>query len=384
MSALSARQRELVAASAAAASRTRRGIDSAAGLPPAPGDVFVLAATSELPVEWLLLEQQDPSGPFLAVPGDSHPFVGSEDLEIETTAGRLFLRCRARTELSPERLDPGRRVATVEPGELERAREKVRELSGEPLSAGSLLEEIDTSPDYRQWLREVVEPAQARATGNAGALLPFPVPTPVRRRSRQTLYAAAAAAIFFLVAAGLGTWALREQRRADRLAAQGREAREALSAARLGREEASRSLEELRRRQQAEVGELRQRIAALEKTETAPPAPLLNLPVAILLPEETMRGEEEPLRLPAGSPFLVVVLRFRETPGMESYGVTLASLEGERPIWSGDGLTRSAQGTVQLALPRRLVPPGRYRLHLTGLRRGKPTALARFTLEVAP
>lgn len=383
MSGPSARQRELMAASAAAASRTRRGIEEAASRPPAPGDVFVLPETADQPVEWLLLERPDPAGPFVAVPGDSHPFLGSADLDVETTAGRLSLRCRWRVRLDPERLDLRRRVATVEREELERVRKTMAELPQPPFSGLSLAEEADASPEYRRWLREVVEPARAAAE-ERGAVLPFPAPGPTARRSRSAPYAAVAAAAALLLVTGLGAWGLREKRRADRLAAQERTTLQALAAARLEQEAVNRSLGELRRQQQAEAGKLHRRIADLEKAVTAPaaPEPLLNLPVAILLPQETLRGETEAVRLPPGSPYLALVLRFREVPGFATFRVTLTPRGARDAVWSGEGLERTAQGAVHVALPRRLVPPGEHILRLYGLRGGRAETLAEYALQI--
>ena len=94
---LSSRQRNLLAmsaASAASAAAARQGPSGAAPDRAAEaGDLVVLDATARHPVEWLLLERRSPSGPFLAVPADSHPFLGSRDLEVESSTGTLHLRC---------------------------------------------------------------------------------------------------------------------------------------------------------------------------------------------------------------------------------------------------------------------------------------------------
>ena len=70
--------------------------------------------------------------------------------------------------------------------------------------------------------------------------------------------------------------------------------------------------------------------------------------------------------MPAAAPALTVVLRFPETEAYPAYRLVVMR-EGEaKPVWRTDGLERSPEG-VQLALPQRYIPPGRYRLSLAGL-----------------
>lgn len=360
MSRLSPRQRELLAASAVAAGRTRSGIDATAGRPPALGDLFVLAATAETPVEWLLLDRPAPEGPFLAVPGDSHPFLGSTDLEIETTAGTLRLRCGATAWLQLEALDPERRVATVAHADLGRVREKVRELAAGVPVPSPLLEDVDASPDYQEWLREAVQPAQAVA-GGPGPGTPIAAPAAGSWHRNPWLVAAAA----LLLALGAASWAMWNQTRLH-----GFEARMRAAAA--------------ERDQQIAVAQaLREKLAAGSGTE-APASPLINVPVAILLPDETLRGERHPVHLPLGSPYLVVVLRFPENPADRRFRVTLIAAGETKARWSEDGFTRSAEGSVQIALPRSLVPPGLYSLRLSSLRDDRLEPRGDFRLEVAP
>jgi hypothetical protein len=376
---LSARQRDLLAASAAVASRGRREVEEAGLRPPEPGDVFVLAATADWPVEWALLDRPQPAGPFLAVAGDSHPFLGSDDVEAETSAGPLHLRCRSRVRLDSGALDPARRVARLSPFDLEQARQKVREIDGGESGPESLLEEIDTSSAYREWLREVVEPARA-AAGERVSVLPFGSPAGRRTARRRVLYAAAAT-LFVVVGAGLAGRAVFEQRRADRLATEWRRSEAALAATRRRQQEEQMGVDAARRQLQAEVGDLRRRIAALEGGE-ATPKPLLNLPVAILFPSEPMRAAPADRPLVVDGPFLVLVLKFREPAGVASYRVSLTPHGKTSPTWSSAGLERSAQGAVQLALPRNLVPPGEYRLRLETLRAGQVWPLAAYELTV--
>ena len=59
------------------------------GLPPEPGDVFVLPTTAELPVEWVVLERRsETSGKLLVVPADTHPLAGTADVELRERPDR--------------------------------------------------------------------------------------------------------------------------------------------------------------------------------------------------------------------------------------------------------------------------------------------------------
>ncbi|HEY0781272.1 MAG TPA: hypothetical protein VGE98_02365, partial [Thermoanaerobaculia bacterium] len=53
-----------------------------------------------------------------------------------------------------------------------------------------------------------------------------------------------------------------------------------------------------------------------------------------------------------------------------------------KPLWTGDGLRRSAQGAVQLALPSRSTPPGAYQIALDSEAPGGFKRVATYRLEV--
>lgn len=387
--ALSRRQRELLAASAAA------GLGRATAAPDRPaeaGDVFVLAATAQHPVEWLLLERRSPSGPFLAVPADSHPFLGSRDLEAESSTGPLHLRCEAGVWVEPEALLPDRRSGTVGAEDLQRARQKLEETAREGFRPDPFLEEVDLSPEYEEWMREVIRPARA-AAGPAANVQRFPPSTPApipfarpARRAAPPRLWAAAAAVFFLLSSGLVFWTLRQRQTLEGLEARSRALESELATERAGREGERRTAEAARG--QALVGEgrareLSERVAALEKKLEAGDRPWLNPPVAILQPAEVMRGTAlRSYRLPAEAPFLTVVLRIRESDVYPAYRLVVTGEGSGRVLWRTDELERSAEG-IQVALPGRLVPPGRYRLSLSGLDSGKARPVADYELTVA-
>lgn len=377
---LSDRQRKLVADSAAAAQRFRPGDEATALRPAEVGDLFVLEATAVFPVEWALLERRDETGPFLAVPADAHPFLGSRDIEVEASTGLLNLRCQASVWLDPAALDLEMRSGTLDPDGLERARLKVREVAQRGSTPDPFLEDVDLSVDYLEWLREVIHPARA-AVLIAQAVQPFQ-PVPVARERPSSSWWMAAAAVFFLVATGLAVWALRQHRQIEDLAARALSSEAALRQEQARREEEQTTIEALKEREDQEVNELRERIAALERRPEAGAQPLLNPPVAILLPAEVTRGTEaKSYQVPADAPFLTVVLKFREDDSYPAYRLILTRQGSRQPVLKTDGLERSPEG-VQVALPRRYVPPGSYRLSLAGLQSGKAQPVADYELAV--
>ena len=377
---LSGRQRELAAAAAAAARRLRSAVDRTPGRPAEVGEVFVLEATSDVPVEWALLDRRDAEGPFLAVPGDSHPFLGSRDIEVETSTGVLSLRCQAGIWLEPAVFKPDLRVGALEPDDLERARLKTREVAQRGFVPDPFLEEVDLSPEYEEWMREVIHPARA-AAGSSGSGKTF---EPALQPPRKPFLSGwmAAAAILALVCSGLIVWVLRQHRQIERLAARSTSSEAALQAERAWREEAQRTAAEALKEREEQTGELQARLSALEGRLEAPAQPLLNPPVAILQPAEVLRGTaNKSYEVQASAPSLTVVLRFRETEIYPAYRLILTREGNAKPVWQTDGLERSPEG-VQLALPQRYIPPGTYRLSLSGLGSGKAQPVAEYELTV--
>jgi hypothetical protein len=271
----------------------------------------------------------------------------------------------------------------VEPDSLERARRKPREVSRPDFAPDPFLEETDRSPEYEDWLRDVVLPARAAAgsAGNVAAFKPAVQPPP---KPHAAWWTAAAAALFLLAAASLLLWSLRQSREIERLAGQVRSSEAALSTERSRREADQRAAAQALKERDEQAAELQGRISALAGPREAPEQPLLNPPVAILQPAEVLRGmDARPYTIPASAPFLTLVLRFRESDAYPAYRLVVTREGVPEPVWRTDGLVRSPEG-VQLALPRRYVPPGTYRLSLSGLRAGTAQPVAEYELTIAP
>ena len=176
--------------------------------PPEPGDLFVLAATAGLPVEWAVLDRR--SGEVLAVPADAGPFAGGADVEVPAAApgGPLSLRCRFGAWLDAGLFEARLRSGSLAPETVAAARRQVRLLESGNLEPSPLAEETDADSEYRDWVRDVPERARALAL----AARPVRAGNPLREGYRL-------AAAFALLAVGLGIWAAVLHREVGRLAA---------------------------------------------------------------------------------------------------------------------------------------------------------------------
>jgi hypothetical protein len=179
-----------------------------------PGDLFVLAATADLPVEWAILDRR--GSELLAVPADTRTLAGSADVEVpaELSGGPLSLRCRFGVWLDAGLFEPELRSGELEPDIVAEALQRFRRLESGDLEASPLAEEVDTDPEYADWIREV--PERARALAAAAR----PVVWPAAARPAPAVSWASAyrlAAMFALLAVGLSIWVVLLRREVGRL-----------------------------------------------------------------------------------------------------------------------------------------------------------------------
>ncbi len=145
------------------AARSAAELASRRGQPAGPGDLFVLPATADLPVEWAVLERRSEGrGQLLVVPADTHPLLGTADVEVgeEAPGGPLSLRCRFGVWLDAALFDPELRSGALAPEAVAEALTRYREAESGDLTPSPLAEEVDADPEYRDWIRE----GPARAT----------------------------------------------------------------------------------------------------------------------------------------------------------------------------------------------------------------------------
>jgi hypothetical protein len=201
-----ARQRRLEALAREARGRAARLASELArrkDLPAAPGDLFVLAPTAELAVEWAVLDRNPGSGELLAVPADGRPFVGSADVAA-VPDGSLVLRCRFGLWLPPALFKPDQRTGVVPADAVTAARHRWRQLEQGEVPSSPLTVEVDVDPEYQDWIRDVPERARALAArtrfDGMRPASPLGAVWPLRL-----------AATLALVALGLAVWVVRLQ-----------------------------------------------------------------------------------------------------------------------------------------------------------------------------
>ena len=210
------RRLEALAAQAHARSaELAAGLERRRGLPAAPGDLFVLSATADLPVEWAILDR-GAGGKLLAVPADSGLPAGTADVFVPDGApgGPLSLRCRYGVWLDGALFEPDLRSGTLAPETVAEALHRIRQIETGALEGSPLAEEVDADPEYADWLRDV--PERARELASA-ARASTPRPTPGGFSSWGTAHRLAA--VLALVSIGLALWVVKLHLDVERLSA---------------------------------------------------------------------------------------------------------------------------------------------------------------------
>jgi len=338
-----------------------RGLDRRRAAPPAPGDLYVLGETAGHPVEWLVVEE-DAVGArtLLLAPADTHPLVGSGDVEIRggASGGPLAVRCRFAGWAAAAVVAAGRRTGGVPAEMVERVRERCRTLAAGTAAGTALEREADEELEYRDWIDDVVAPARAAVDAAAavagegpGDRSPSP-PAPERRRSRggrasespprrsalrrmsggRARWAEAVAALFLLATVGLSIW----------------------------------------------VAGLRREVATLSR------------PVAGVVVEEALFGEgtRGPLRVTVtpGVPYLVLyVVLGGDVPVYDRYQLRLTDRHGVL-LFASEPFAGGPYTEHTLGVPRRTLAQGVLRLELHGVSETGPVLLEEqlVTLDLGP
>lgn len=380
--------------------------------PARAGDLYALPATARWPVEWAVVGPAPGApGRLLAVPADHRPLAAGGDVAIpeEAPGGPLTVRCRFPVRLAAGDLAPESRSGLLAPeATAEVARACAALEAGRPVASDEQ-EEIESSPEYRRWIAEVIAPACAAlaAAGEAGEAGEEPVTPPRastftgrrpageplasrRRRSGEWRRALPlAASVLLAVSLALSGGVLVQSQRLQRLEAERaagerslRAEIDELDAAGRRRAEAHRlEVERLTREKDAAL-------AAAEQRPPAPPAPtpqpLVNLPFAWLRPEgDPTRGEPQAIEVSPAAGLVALILPIDDPVGHERFRLEILDEATGRRIWETDALTLTGLAETSLALPGDLLPPGGYTLRLSGLGAGAPARLATYRLRVS-
>jgi hypothetical protein len=269
-------------------------------------------------VEWALLDRR-PQGDFLAVPADASPLAGSADVEVPATApgGPLCLRCRFAVWLRPGLFEPRLRSGRLAPETVAEALQQVRRLEAGTLEPSPLAEEVDADSEYKDWIQEV--PERARALALAAR--------PAGSRKPGSWFGAgfSLAALFALLAVGLGIW----------------------------------------------VTALRREVSQLS-------APIFDISPHEVVLGETHRGGTI-LEIPpeAGHVLLTLVVDAAIPPQTGRFEIFDA---GGRPVWRSDPL-RLTPGDYRLVLRRSDLPDGTYRVRIVPQATSLPLSESTFAIQ---
>jgi len=300
-----------------AAERARRS-----GLPAEPGDLFVLPATSELPVEWAILERGT-GGKLLAVPADSGLPAGTADVEVPANApgGPLSLRCRFGVWLEDAAFRPNLRSGVLAPETVAEALHRVRQVESGTLAGSPLGEEVDADPEYVDWIRDVPERARDLAVvALSSNVRRFPV--------RLGGMAHKLAAMFALLTVGLSVWVVLLRRDVEQLS-----------------------------------------------------APIFNAPSGeVALGSDVRGGITLPVPKTASHVVLTLTIDFQIDPQQGT--LEIADRLG-KPVWHRSNVRLTYGAEFELILPRKLLPYGDYRVRVYPASSTRPLAEETLRIEIA-
>ena len=176
----------------------------------------------------------------------------------------------------------------------------------------------------------------------------------------------ATAAALLVVSLACVAWVISLKRENARMAAR-------LNEQFASRDQASQSLTDARReleaaarlagQQQTEIAELRRSVDDLSQ-------PQVNVPITDLEQQANRGGDgATTVTAPVGANIFTLILHVADGPSFPDYALEVIDGRG-RPLMRAQSLRKSQLNTFTVALPRRQLPAGRYRLKLYGLRSG--------------
>ena len=106
----------------------------------------------------------------------------------------------------------------------------------------------------------------------------------------------------------------------------------------------------------------------VKETPAAPAQPHLNVPIVDLVPGTVTRGagaRRQTLTIAPGSELVALILN-TTARRYDEYALAIARDDGTA-VWQGRGLRHDRDGTLSVVLPTTLLPPGEYRVKLSGV-----------------
>ncbi len=313
------------------------------GTPPQTGDVFRFEETAELAVLWALIEHDAEKRRFLAIAADLHPLVASTDVAVppDDDYGSLSLRCGVEVWLDEGDFDRATWAGSLERAVVGEVRQKRAEIASGDVAGSLFARETDVDPEYRDWLEDGPEKAQAallrtrqrrEPKASPGKILDF------RGSERTGFYGipySLAASILLVVSLGLVAGLVWQQSELDR-----------------------------------------RRFADQQ----------INLPL-VHLALGRVRGEVATLELPAAAKFCLLLVE--ASASYPAYRLEIREQDSDALVWASDELTptkerqtRTEPIVLSVLLPRRLFADGgEYRVRLSGLLGGQAAEIEEFLLR---
>ena len=126
------------------------------------------------------------------------------------------------------------------------------------------------------------------------------------------------------------------------------------------------------------------RVAALERDLAEMSKPQLNVPIADLEPGITRGNSGRPgtvVTVPRSAQLFTLILHTSSGEPAPEYAVSISDA-ASRSVWRGRGLRRGSDGSLTLALSRRLFSPGRYLIELYDVRKSGTQPAEQYVLEL--
>ena len=189
----------------------------------------------------------------------------------------------------------------------------------------------------------------------------------------------AIAAALLVISLACVAWVISLNRENARMAARLNEQLASRDQASQSLTDARRELEAAARRseqQQTEIAELRRSVDDLSQ-------PQVNVPITDL-EQQAIRGGGDgatTVTAPVGANIFTLILHVADGPSFPDYALEVIDGRGQR-LMRARSLRKSQLNTFTVALPRRLLPAGQYRLKLYGLRPGHGEVVAEYQMRL--
>jgi hypothetical protein len=188
----------------------------------------------------------------------------------------------------------------------------------------------------------------------------------------------AIAAVLLVVSFACVAWVISMKRENARMASRLNEQLASRDQASQSLTDARRELEAAARRaeqQQTEIAELRHSVDDLSQ-------PQVNVPITDLEQQSNRGGDvATTVTAPVGANIFTLILHVSDVPSFPDFALEVIDGRGQR-LMRAQSLRKSQLNTFTVALPRRLLPAGRYRLKLYGLRPGHGEVVAEYLMRL--